>query len=173
MAVSAGGRGDHLPLKGRVTYPCCFGRPRLGLSYTSACWEQYGTVIALGTVPPSQGPPSDHSCTHCSLCKHLDWHQLFSQEQWHHLAQSRLPCSSLSSVCSDRSLGDNTYKGEYIWTPWLQPRTLLPQKPGQECNPGPKMVSLCRVWPATILHRQENTSYLLKIANVGRGGQEA
>lgn len=43
------------------------------------------------------------------------------------------------------------------------------------CSPGMQswMMSPSRVWPATILHKQEKTSYLLKIANVGRGGQEA
>lgn len=92
-------------------HPCCCGRPQsLFCSYTSACWGQDGTVKGLATVLPSLGPPCEPGLTHCSLCKHLGWHQLFSQQQWHY------PCSAQAALSqpftNDRSLRDNACRGE-------------------------------------------------------------
>jgi len=84
-----GGLVHHPPSgQGWAASPCCFGRPQqLEVLFLQQLLlgTKVGTAAGLDTVPPSHipRPASGAKLALLVLSRHLGWHQLFSQQQWH------------------------------------------------------------------------------------------
>lgn len=133
---------------GKSLTPATLEGPRPALFLQLLLGTRLGLVAGPGTAPPSHPP-------------HLPWEQTLL---------CPFPASAGAGTSSSPNSGTTQPGLPLLPAPALarsSSASAALDLPG-EGNPGPATASPCSDWPATVLCGRENTSYLLKTANVGR-----